>query len=668
MVLNWNNIEVYDTTTSTWVNIDTKLEGTHTLDETNEVLDGDENFSFNIRNNTVNRAYVAVDRTARLKYDSKVIFVGVLSAIDYTKNKLTCTVYNEVYEKLKKVALSNIYVDAAPSTIFAAICLLAGVTAGVCPSTPTLTRQFKYANGYTVIKFLSKVTAKNYYVSDDGVTLNIGVRDSCILALPMNEGTGATAADKSGFGNDGTITGASWVDGKYGKALSFNGSTDYISCGDFPDLDAKSSFTWAAWIYADSFPDWARIFDYTYDVDNRIGFGVRSSGKLFLEMVSGGSLIGGVNPADKILLADTWYHVAVVVNGDTVTLYVDGIAEPTTGTVSGSWTGWTGVLSIGRYGGAAAYFDGILDEAHIYNRALSPDEIQFLYNEEIENSSPRTVNRTKKRDKVIYTGQDDTGAEIEGVAGTGNDVAVFKEAAPTDAATLTLLATDKLTELNTDDSEINLNLSIKHAAHLRPGDAVSMHKPELALDDIYRLASINKKLYFATVELNRHIKTQAELLSELDSFTSEGILSFSLSPSDDLRHSNDTEKYSDDTTQWVKIKEIKCDVPIPGAIRIKLDSKYILTGTYVTPYDDPLIKLCKNGVDIIPEFAPTDTYATTSLDFGSFDKDDTIEIWVRSQYGNVPPYEWSFIVYAQNFRLYYTPDEASVTFTDQDPA
>ena len=43
----------------------------------------------------------------------------------------------------------------------------------------------------------------------------------------MNEGSGTVAHDSSVNGNNGTITGASWVDGKYGEALSFNGTTDY---------------------------------------------------------------------------------------------------------------------------------------------------------------------------------------------------------------------------------------------------------------------------------------------------------------------------------------------------------------------------------------------------------------------------------------------------------
>src|SRR3989338_9287108 len=55
----------------------------------------------------------------------------------------------------------------------------------------------------------------------------------------MNEGTGSYAGDASGNKNTGTLTGGpTWVDGKRGKALSFDGSNDYVSVADANSLDA----------------------------------------------------------------------------------------------------------------------------------------------------------------------------------------------------------------------------------------------------------------------------------------------------------------------------------------------------------------------------------------------------------------------------------------------
>ena len=49
-----------------------------------------------------------------------------------------------------------------------------------------------------------------------------------ILHLPMKEGDGTTAYDSSRYGNDGTLTGCKWVE----NGLEFNGSSDYVDCGN----------------------------------------------------------------------------------------------------------------------------------------------------------------------------------------------------------------------------------------------------------------------------------------------------------------------------------------------------------------------------------------------------------------------------------------------------
>ncbi len=72
-----------------------------------------------------------------------------------------------------------------------------------------------------------------------------------VAAYSFNEGTGATAADVSGNGIAGTISGATWTTaGKYGNALSFNGVNSYVDLGNPASLTLTGSMTWSAWIYA----------------------------------------------------------------------------------------------------------------------------------------------------------------------------------------------------------------------------------------------------------------------------------------------------------------------------------------------------------------------------------------------------------------------------------
>ena len=54
-----------------------------------------------------------------------------------------------------------------------------------------------------------------------------------VAAYSFDEGTGATVGDSSGAGNQGTITSATWtVNGKYGRALTFDGTSSYVTVPD----------------------------------------------------------------------------------------------------------------------------------------------------------------------------------------------------------------------------------------------------------------------------------------------------------------------------------------------------------------------------------------------------------------------------------------------------
>ena len=66
----------------------------------------------------------------------------------------------------------------------------------------------------------------------------------------FDEGSGSVVKDISGNGNNGTIYGATWVDGKFGKALSFDGMDDYveITYGSLSPIGSLSYFTTEAWI------------------------------------------------------------------------------------------------------------------------------------------------------------------------------------------------------------------------------------------------------------------------------------------------------------------------------------------------------------------------------------------------------------------------------------
>ena len=76
--------------------------------------------------------------------------------------------------------------------------------------------------------------------------------NNCVGMWLFNEGSGSLANDTSGKGNDGKIEGgANWVNGKFGKALSLDGSNDYVEIAHDDSLMVGAEHTIALWFKLD---------------------------------------------------------------------------------------------------------------------------------------------------------------------------------------------------------------------------------------------------------------------------------------------------------------------------------------------------------------------------------------------------------------------------------
>ena len=73
-------------------------------------------------------------------------------------------------------------------------------------------------------------------------------RGAPVAHWKMDEGSGSTIYDETDNNNDGTISGATWVDGKHGSALNFDGTDDYAAVTDNNILDITNRITVETWI------------------------------------------------------------------------------------------------------------------------------------------------------------------------------------------------------------------------------------------------------------------------------------------------------------------------------------------------------------------------------------------------------------------------------------
>ncbi|MEW6617210.1 MAG: LamG-like jellyroll fold domain-containing protein [Patescibacteria group bacterium] len=204
----------------------------------------------------------------------------------------------------------------------------------------------------------------------------------------FDEGTSTLAYDNSGYGNNGTLYNTpTWqgsINCKAGGCLDFNGTNQYTRVSSNTTLDLAGVGTVAAWIKIPS--SWSGSLypnvvskgaNAGWDTDgwslyafgpasNAIGVGFRNGGTT-------------LNVAFTNSLKDQWIHIVGVWNGSMVYIYQNGVLKNSTGQAINP-PSTSSPVTIARDNGGQ-YFDGLIDEVRIYNRALTATEILQMYND-----------------------------------------------------------------------------------------------------------------------------------------------------------------------------------------------------------------------------------------------------------------------------------------------
>ncbi len=219
----------------------------------------------------------------------------------------------------------------------------------------------------------------------------------------FNEGSGAVATDSSNYGNEGTIHGATWVDGKFGKALEFDGVDNWVEVphSDTVGFTAGTSFTitlhfkgtavggsLAGKNYEDTSQALPWYLLWNGGADSKITFFLRDNASVSFRADSTSDI------AD-----DTWHFIAGRADAETgkATLWVDGEMETEVdfNTDDGYGTG-EGPFHIGRH--YDRYTTGIIDEVLLFNVALDEADMETLMDDGIQ-----SVTAVEPVDKLATT-------------------------------------------------------------------------------------------------------------------------------------------------------------------------------------------------------------------------------------------------------------------------
>jgi beta-lactam-binding protein with PASTA domain len=214
-----------------------------------------------------------------------------------------------------------------------------------------------------------------------------------VLGLGFDEAAGLTAIDSSASVMNGIIRQALRVPGKFGRALQFDGSDDWVTVTDLTTttaspIDLTTGMTLSAWVNPSVMSGWETIL-----MKER---GTAGAGLLAYALYAhdGAPLSGQLavpagyvrtNPVatttdravrgTATLPLNTWTHIATTYDGANQRFYVNGVLVGTTpGT--GSINVANGAIRIGGNNSSTGeFFSGMIDEVRVYSRALSLAEI-----------------------------------------------------------------------------------------------------------------------------------------------------------------------------------------------------------------------------------------------------------------------------------------------------
>lgn len=205
----------------------------------------------------------------------------------------------------------------------------------------------------------------------------------------------AEIKDVSGRGNHGDASGlttTSVTPGKLGQALSFNGTSDYVTTTNIPEVNSATYLTLSLWLKQDVTGSRGETVVGKYDgccsghFDFQTGHGAVGDNAMYFRFY----YLNGAYTADGTHTLGTWEYWTVVFDGtqsgnaNRLKIYKDGTSLSLSfeGTIETTTPADNSLpVRIAQRGDLdGTPFNGFLDDIRIYNRALSATEVADLYN------------------------------------------------------------------------------------------------------------------------------------------------------------------------------------------------------------------------------------------------------------------------------------------------
>jgi prepilin-type N-terminal cleavage/methylation domain-containing protein len=253
---------------------------------------------------------------------------------------------------------------------------VAGAVTGYCVDGHAITQPFTVGPGNNMGPggelgpYLSGSLSYKWLIAADGSV-------SRVLATigDSNAGYQYLVFSQSGNVLDGNMYNAVWVNGLTGEAITFNGVNSFVSVPNSAAFNPTTQVSMEAWVYSGE-QKTAKIIE-KGDWDGQ-GLGQDKWQGWQADIVTASGQKYSVDWGQGRPALNTWYHVAYTYDGSNLRIYVNGV-ECNSTAVSGNLKVNARAVTLGSDGGNQKFFNGTIDQARMYNSALTAEQILAHY-------------------------------------------------------------------------------------------------------------------------------------------------------------------------------------------------------------------------------------------------------------------------------------------------
>lgn len=190
-------------------------------------------------------------------------------------------------------------------------------------------------------------------------------------------GTGTAWSDLSGNNNNGVLTNGPTYNSSNGGSIVFDGTNDYVDCGNSGSIGITGDLTICAWVYVNAFTGYNGIAGKTggsgniaapYDYYMNITTGI-------IQLYRGDGTSSAVINSTSAVTLSTWNFIAVTCSGLNVVHYLNGNTNGSGTLIGVPFANSSNNLRIGSRADGVTLMNGRIANVTIYNRALSQSEI-----------------------------------------------------------------------------------------------------------------------------------------------------------------------------------------------------------------------------------------------------------------------------------------------------